>query len=101
MRKPGHAKRGSILPAALIIVLLLCVMIGAAFEFTNGIGRNTQGAGAVESAIAVADGSLDYLYANWRHVARTSPNLAPTTSEFANISAPPMGTYFPDMKQCT
>jgi hypothetical protein len=101
MRKLWHANRGSTLPAALIIVLVLCVMIAAAFEFTNGIGRNTQGAGAVESAIAVADGSLDYLYANWRQVARASPNLAPATSEFANISAPPMTSYFPDMKQCT
>jgi hypothetical protein len=101
MRRPSRANRGSTLPAALIIVLVLCVMIAAAFELTNGIGRNTQGAGAVESAIAVADGSLDYLYANWRHIARTSSNLAPATSEFANILAPAMGTYFPDMKQCT
>lgn len=100
MRNPAHANHGSILPAALIIVLVLCVMIGAAFEFTSGIGRNTQGAGAVESAIAVADGSLDYLYANWRQVMRTSQNLAPTTSELATISAPPM-SYFPDIKQCT
>jgi hypothetical protein len=100
MRKSRHANRGSILPAALIIVLILCVMIAAAFEFTNGIGRNTQGAGAVESAIAVADGALDYLYANWRQIARTSQNLAPTTSEFVNISAPQLDAYFPDMKQC-
>jgi hypothetical protein len=82
-----------------MIVLVLCVMIGIAFEATNGIGRHTQGAGAVESAIAVADGSLDYLYANWRQIARTSANLAPTTSEFKNISAPP-STYFPDMTSC-
>ena len=99
MKNTRHASRGSILPAALIIVLVLCVMIAAAFEYTNGMGRNTQGAGAVESAIAVADGSLDYLYANWRQVMRTSQNLAPTTSELATISAPPM-TYFPDIKQC-
>ena len=56
-----------------------------------------QGAGAVESTIAIADGSLDYLYANWRQIARTSPNLAPTTSEFANIPVPP-ASYFPDVQ---
>src|SRR5207244_13159249 len=95
-RWPDH---GSTLVAALIVAFVLCVMIAATFELTNGIGRQTQGSGAVESAIAVADGSLDYLYANWRQVARASPNLAPSTSEFSNISAPPM-TYFPDMKQC-
>jgi hypothetical protein len=90
---------GSTLPVALIVVLVLLVMIAAAFEFTNAIGRHTQGASAVESGIAMADGSLDYLFANWREITRTSPNLAPTTSEFAGIAAP-VG-YFPDMKQCT
>lgn len=100
MRTPSHANRGSTFPAALIIVLVLCMMIGAAFEFTSGLGRHTQGAGAVESAIAVADGALDYLYANWRQIARTSAELAPATSEFAAISPPPM-TSFPDMKLCT
>src|SRR4051812_18475481 len=73
------------------------MMIAVAFEITNGMGRNTQGAGGVESAINIADGSLDYLYANWRQIARTSPNLEPTSSEFANIPAPPT-TYFPDLK---
>jgi hypothetical protein len=98
MRTP--ANRGSTLPVALIVVLLLVFMIGAAFEFTNSIGRHTQGATAVESGIAMADGSLDYLFANWRETMRTSPNLAPTTSEFTGIATPP-ATYFPDMKQCT
>jgi hypothetical protein len=84
-------------PAALIIVFVLCVMIAVAFQITNGMGRHTQGAGAVESAIAIADGSLDYLYANWRQIARTSPNVAPTTSEFTNIAAP-AASYFPDMQ---
>jgi hypothetical protein len=84
-------------PAALIIVFVLCVLIAVAFEMTNGIGRNTQGAGAVESSIAIADGSLDYLYANWRQIARTSPNVAPSSSEFASISVPP-SSFFPDMK---
>ena len=99
MRVSDGASGGSTLPAALIIVLILCVMIGAAFEITNGIGRHTQGGGAVESGIAIADGSLDYLYANWRQVVRASPNVAPTTSEFANIPALPT-SYFPDMKWC-
>lgn len=98
MRTP--ANRGSTLPVALIVVLVLIVMIGAAFEFTNAIGRHTQGASAVESGVAMADGSLDYLFANWREIMRTSPNLAPTTSEFTGIAAPP-ATYFPDMQQCT
>jgi hypothetical protein len=93
--------RGTSLPAALIIVFVICVMIAASFEFTNNVGRHTQGAGAVESAIAVADGSLDYLFANWRHTMRTSPNLAPATSEFSGIATPTAATYFPDMAQCT
>ena len=97
MRRVNH--RGSTLPVALIVVLVLGVVIAAAFEFTNAIGRHTQGAGAVESAIAMADGSLDYLYANWRQIMRTSPNLAPTTSEFAGIAAP--AGYFQNMPQCT
>lgn len=97
MRVSRQINRGSTVPAALIVVFVLCVVIEAAFEITNGMGRNTQGAGAVESAIAIGDGSLDYLYANWRQISRTSPNLAPTTSEFANVSAPP-ASYFPDMK---
>jgi hypothetical protein len=74
-------------------------MIAAAFEFTNAIGRHTQGASAVESGIAMADGSLDYLFANWREIMRTSPNLAPTSSEFTSIAAP--SNNFPNMKQCT
>jgi hypothetical protein len=98
MKTSNH--RGSTLPVALIVVFVLGVMIAAAFEFSNAMGRHTQGAGAVESAIAMADGSLDYLYANWRQIMRTSPNLAPTTSEFASVAAPP-AAYFPDMKQCT
>lgn len=97
MRAAFQQTRGSTVPAALILVFVLCVTIAVAFELTNGMGRNTQGAGAVESAIAVADGSLDYLYANWRQIVRKSPNQAPTTSEFAGIAAPP-STYFPDVQ---
>ena len=93
--------RGSTLPVALIVVVVLIVMIAAAFEFTNAIGRHTQGASAVESGIAIADGSLDYLFANWREIMRTSPNLAPTTSEFTGVAVPTAATYFPDMNQCT
>lgn len=96
--RPGNG--GGTLPAALLIVFALCLLIALAFEITSGMGRHTQGAGAVESAIAIADGSLDYLYANWRQIARTSPNLAPTTSEFASIAAPP-AAYFPDLKGWT
>lgn len=83
-----------------MLVFVLCVLIAVAFELTNGMGRNTQGAGAVESTIAIADGSLDYLYANWRQIARTSANTAPTSSEFANIPFPPT-TYFSDMQNWT
>jgi len=100
MRNSQHKTGGSTLPAALIITLVLCVLIGASFEFTNGIGRNTQGNGAVDAGIAMADGALEYLYANWRQAAKASPNLAPTTSEFNNIGAP-KSTYFPDMQNCT
>src|SRR6266550_4356524 len=105
LRPPLHSygaasNRGSTLPVALIVVLVLGVMIAAAYEFSNTMGRNTQGASAVESGIAMADGSLDYLFANWREIMRTSPNLAPTTSEFSGIAVPP-SNYFQDMKQCT
>ncbi|MFL6583369.1 MAG: hypothetical protein ACJ8KU_02495 [Chthoniobacterales bacterium] len=89
--------RGSTVPAALVLTFVLCVLIAVAVELTSGMGRHTQGAGAVESAISVADGSLDYLYANWRHIARTSPNMAPTTSEFSSIATPDSG-YFPDIQ---
>jgi hypothetical protein len=92
-----HTTGGSTLPAALLIVLTLCIAITLAFANTTIMGRHTQGAGAVEGAINIADGSLDYLYANWRHIARTSSNLAPTSSELANITPPP-ASYFPDMK---
>ena len=100
MKALRQGNDGGTLPAALIIVFALCLLIALAFETTSGMGRHTQGAGAVESAIAIADGSLDYLYANWRQIARTSPNVAPTTSEFANIATPP-ATYFPDLKGWT
>ena len=85
------------MPAALIVVFTLCVMIAIAFQITTGMGRHTQGAGAVESTIAIADGSLDYLFAQWRQIARTSANSAPTTAEFANIPKPPE-SYFPQVK---
>jgi hypothetical protein len=98
--RPSHRCRGSTVPAALILVFVLCVLIAVAFELTNGMGRHTQGAGAVESTISIADGSLDYLYANWRQIARTSPNMAPTTSEFAAIAEPP-ASYFPDVTNWT
>jgi len=99
MKLLRSANRGSSLPAALIIVMVMCVMIAAAFEFTNGIGRHVQGTTAVDTAIGVADGALDYLYAHWRQVARKSANLAPTTSEFTNIPTPTM-SYFADVKNC-
>ena len=100
MRALRQNRRGSTVPGALILVFVLCVLIAVAFELTNGIGRHTQGTGAVDSAIAIADGSLDYLYANWRQIARTSSNTAPSSSEFAGISAP-AADYFPDMKNWT
>lgn len=97
MRASRSSHDGSTVPAALLVVFVLSVLIALAFEITTGMGRNTQGAGTVESAIAIADGSLDYLYANWRQIARTSKNFTPTSSEFAAIPVPPAG-YFPDMK---
>ena len=100
MKALRQRNEGGTLPGALVVVFTLCLLITLAFETTSGMGRNTQGAGAVESAIAIADGSLDYLYANWRQIARTSPNVAPSTSEFANITAPP-ATHFPDLKGWT
>ena len=100
MKALRQRNAGGTLPAALLVVFTLCLLIAIAFEITSGMGRHTQGAGGVESAIAIADGSLDYLYANWRQIARTSPNVAPSTSEFALISAPP-SSYFPDLKGWT
>ena len=100
MKKLPQDSRGSTVPAALILVFVLCVLIAVAFELTNGMGRHTQGAGAVESTVAIADGALDYLYANWRQIARTSPNLAPSSSEFANIAAPG-SSYFPEVQNWT
>lgn len=101
MKTPRPDIRGTTLPAALVIVFSLVVIISIAFAITTAMGRNTQGAGSVESAIAVADGSIDYLYAHWRQVARGSAtDKGPTTAELANISAPPQ-TYFPDVKQWT
>jgi hypothetical protein len=89
--------RGSILPAVLVIVFSLSIMIGLAFATTSGMGRHAQGAGAVESAVAIADGALDYAFAHWREITRTSPNPDPTTSEFAGIPVP-SAAAFPDVK---
>ena len=97
MRTLLHNNRGSILPAVLVIVFSLSIMIALAFATTSGMGRHAQGAGTVESAVAIADGSLDYAFAHWRQIARTSPNPDPTTSEFTGIPAP-LATYFPDVK---
>ena len=69
--KPSHpTTHGSTLPAALIIVMVLCVLIAAAFEFTIGIGRDTQGAGAVQA------GAIDLMFLPAAGVAPSMPAFA-------------------------
>jgi hypothetical protein len=83
-----------------MIIMVVGTIIGITLALTSAAGRDTQGNLAMQGAISMGDGALDYMYAQWRDIARNSPNFAPTTSEFTAIPAPTSGN-FPDMANCT
>lgn len=71
------------------VLATLLVIAAVAAEYTTNISRNVQRTNTLESAIAIADGCLEYNYSLWRQACRSLPgNPKPTTNQLSTLALP-------------
>ncbi len=80
---------GTAILLVISILATLMVIVGVALEYTTNLGRNTERSKSLGSAIAVADGCLEYNFAQWRNYCR-QPGIPkpPTSSELSGLPLP-------------
>lgn len=97
MKSPAKRNEsGSSIVLAISILATLMVITGIAIEYTTTISRNVQRSNVLQNAIAVGDGTADFMFGYWREVCRTQPNLPMVTDNFAAIPLP-TSTQFPNI----
>ncbi|MEP6809131.1 MAG: hypothetical protein ABI992_02730 [Chthoniobacterales bacterium] len=96
-QKINAAENGTAIIIVMSVLATLMVVVGVAFEYTMNVGRNVQRTNRLGSAIALADGCLEYNFAQWRDYCR-KPGVPkpPTTAELSALSLP-TATQFPDI----
>lgn len=77
------------------VMATLMIIVAVAAEYTMTINRNVQRSNRLQSAIAIADGCLDYTFAHWRAACREMPSVAIKTNQLSGIPLPSV-TQFPD-----
>lgn len=88
MTKSNLRSCGSTLVAAVIFIAIISAATGVAFMATTHLGRNAQRTRQYESAVAVADGHLEWAYAQWRTISRGQGNIVMPGANFSSITAP-------------
>ncbi len=92
------SNKGSSLVVVMCTLVLLMVIAGVAVEYTTTINRNVQRGNSVENAVAVGDGCIEMLYANWRGISRTSGVNPPKTNALNGNNIPlPTAANFPNL----
>jgi hypothetical protein len=84
----NHNQAGSTLVAVMATLATLMVIVGIAVEFTTVVNRGVQRTNAYESAMAIGDGCMEILFANWRTTYRATPTQMLTTGAFSAIPTP-------------
>jgi hypothetical protein len=97
MKFPSLSKQeGSAIIVVLSAMLTLAVTAAISMEYTTTIRRHVQRSDALQSAIAIGDGSLEQSFSYWREICRNSTDSALPTSAFASIPLPTQ-TQFPQV----
>ena len=94
--KSSQNQNGSTLVAVITTLATLMVIVGVAIGYTTTINRGVQRTNAYESAVAVADGCIEVMFANWRTTYRATPTQLLNTSAFSAIPTP-APSFFPNL----
>ena len=83
-------RSGSSLVVVISVLATLMVIVAVAAEYTFTVNRHVQRSNTLERAVAVADGCIDILFANWRATCRApnSETVPQKTSAFSSIALP-------------
>ncbi len=87
---------GTAIILVISILATLMVIVAVALEYTMNIGRNVRRSNTLGSAIAVADGCIEYNFAQWRKYCRTPGQSKPTTNDLNSLPLP-TAAQFPDI----
>jgi hypothetical protein len=90
----NNTESGASLIVVISVLVVLMVIITVAVTYTNTVSRDVQRSDTLGSAMAIADGCMENLFASWRQVCRSQPNQAPSTNDLANVQLPQQ-TQFP------
>ena len=99
--KSARTEAGTAIVLVISILATLVVIVGVAADYTLHINRNVQRGNTLESAIAIADGCLEYNFALWRQACR-NPIAGPTpaTNQLNTLTLPTQ-TEFPNVPNFT
>jgi hypothetical protein len=79
---------GSTMLVILMVVAILSAAVAGALSLTSSIGRNVHRTNRHRDALAVGDGTLDYLFSHWYTKARARSNSQLKGEDFVDIPMP-------------
>jgi hypothetical protein len=88
--QPANQCRGSSLIVVMVSMATLMAVAAIAVQYTTTINRSVQRTTVLQSAITVADASIEQLFSNWRAISRATPWVPLATSAYSSI---PLPTY--------
>ena len=101
MRSPAQPQQNATaLVVVMSVIATLGVMVAVSMEYTAIIRRHVQRSDALQSAITIADSSLEKSFCYWREICRNSTDSALGTSSFATIPLPTQ-SEFPNIPHFT
>jgi hypothetical protein len=94
VKSPESGKQdGSVMVVVLSVMMSLAVTAAISIEYTTTIRRHVQRSDALQSAIAIGDGSLEKSFSYWREICRMSTDSALHTSAFESIPVPTQAQF--------
>src|SRR5215212_446486 len=72
MRIPRHSEQGNTLMITIAVVATILAMLASAVQYTSHISRVSQRTRKTALAMEIADGHLEFLFANWRNIYRNT-----------------------------
>jgi hypothetical protein len=85
-------RSGSSLVVVISVLATLMVIVAVAADYTATVSRHVQRSNTQQSAIALADSSIDILFSNWRKLCSTTPTIAQTSNDLTVPGKIPLPT---------
>ncbi len=92
----ASSEEASTLVVTLTVIATVLVLLGAAVEYTQHVSRISQRSRRTALAVEIADGHLEYLFANWRNISRVQVTQANKKSISIAATALPTQYFFTD-----